>query len=101
MCRKSSSQGSFLFVLAYTDPPVCDRGIFCLSVDSVDLKQYILLGDGINSANVRFEIVSGSGISTLTDGVLTFTGAGIVTVAVYTGDAASPENRIEIRMLHN
>ena len=73
---------------------------YIVSVDSVDLKQYILLGDGINSANVRFEIVSGSGISTLTDGVLTFTGTGAVTVAVYTGDAASPEIRIEIRMLH-
>ena len=72
---------------------------YIVSVDSVDLKQYILLGDGINSANVRFEIVSGSGISTLTDGVLTFTGKGVVIVAVYTGDAASPENRIEIRML--
>lgn len=72
---------------------------YIVSVDSVDLKQYILLGDGINFANVRFEIVSGSGISTLTDGVLTFTGKGVVIVAVYTGDAASPENRIEIRML--
>ncbi|MBO7197166.1 MAG: hypothetical protein J6V80_07615, partial [Clostridia bacterium] len=30
---------------------------------------------------------------------LTFTGKGVVIVAVYTGDAASPENRIEIRML--
>ena len=55
---------------------------------------------GIEPSEVKLEIVSGEDIASIADGVITFSGSGIVRIAAYTGDPASPENLIEIRMLH-
>lgn len=73
---------------------------YIVSLDFIDLKAYMELDESIAVSDVKFEIVSGSYIASINDGVITFTSSGIVVVAVYTGDASAPANRIEIRMLH-
>ena len=73
---------------------------YIVSVDTVNLIAYMSVADGIEPSEVKLEIVSGEDIASITDGVITFSGSGIVRIAAYTGDPASPENLIEIRMLH-
>lgn len=74
---------------------------YIVTLDSLDLSAYMTLHGSIDPSDVRFEIVSGSQVATLSGSTLTFTGTGIVTVAVYTSGTGASQNRIEIRMLHS
>ena len=73
---------------------------YIVTLDTLDLKEYIVLADSISLPDVRFEIVSGSSSAALNNGVITFSRSGVITVAIYTGDPSSPSNRLEIRLLH-
>ena len=75
------------------------NGIYELSVNTINLAEYLKVGDGYNLEDVVIKIQSGSA-ATLENGVLTFSRAnGLVTIRAYIGDENNPEVLTEIKIV--
>lgn len=73
------------------------NGLYLLSNTTINLKDYLVLGEGVSMADVKIKLLSGDGV-VLEDGVLTFSKAGIVNVRAYIGDESNPDAMTEIKV---
>lgn len=62
--------------------------LYILGSASINIADYLVLGEGVNMEDVNIVIHAGSAAS-ITDGVLTFSKSGVVTVRAYLGDDES------------
>lgn len=81
------------------DQIVQNDGMYILSTSTINLRDYLILGEGINMEDVKIKLVAGSA-ATLEDGTLNFSKAGIVTVRAYIGDESNPTAFTEIKIAH-
>ena len=72
-------------------------GIYRMASDTIDLKAYLKVGEGININDVIIYRAGGNS-ATLENGVLTFTKTGIVTIRAYIGDEKNPDYMYEIKI---
>ena len=72
---------------------------YVLSSTTINLNDYLLIGDGINREDVNIKAV-GSAATIDENGVLTFNKAGIVTVRAYIGDENNPTEFVEIKIAY-
>ena len=94
------------------DPPIYfdfgeDEGIsqsgvgYLVSLNLIDLSKYLkVVSSTITAEDVKLELTSDGGISTLEGRILTFSGPGVVKVIAYTGEDSNPENMVELLFLH-
>ena len=75
------------------------NGVADLSSTSIRITDYLNIRDDINPDDVQLAITSGSA-ATLTDGVVEFTGKGLIVVRAYVGDRSNPTYFAEIRIAY-
>lgn len=100
-CEITVKKGQLPLSFDLSDVPGVEirNDVAVLSGAQINILEYLSIRDDINPDDVNLTIISGS-VATLSDGVVEFTGHGLIVVRAYVGDRANPTYFAEIKIAY-